>query len=154
MNASDREACAELLVTTITNLNKTSEQQINGLLKIAITAAEAAHTLAASGTANSGDAGAAEIAKLAEELRRTAEKTAQSSLNQSEEAGASDSTSAPSVASAETFCEKVEASLNLAIQNSVANQQQLNTLGQAILAQAAALLFSLAGSTADGGQSM
>jgi hypothetical protein len=145
MNTSDREACVELLTTTLANLNMIAGQQINGLLSIAITAAAAAHSLAASKTEDT--TGADKLSELTEQLKRTAEEIAQSSQGETPEAVESEA-GAQSAAGAETFCEKVEASLNLAIQNSVANQQELNTLGQAILAQAAALLFSVAG--ADG----
>jgi methylthioribose-1-phosphate isomerase len=132
--------CAAFFCTTLASLNEIALDQMSGLLNIAITAASAASSLSSSKSGGSVEdmetTEGNKLAELAGQLRSTAEELRQNaeSVTEIQRAGVD----------SEAFCMKVDATLNVAMQNSASLQQQLNTLGQAILAQAAVLLLTTA----------
>ena len=133
--------CAAFFCTTLANLNEISLAQMRGLLDIALIAVSVASNLSSFEPDESGKID--QLDKLAGQLRSTAEHLRQSYSSQEAKSAAETPSAA---ANSESFCKKVEAALNIAMQNSSSLQQQLNTLGQAILAQSASLLFSAASS--------
>jgi len=154
--STDVSACARLFCVTLAQLNAISEQQIKALLEVAITTAEVVRSLASSEPEaklkNAALAKGEEIAELGAKLTGAADKMSQSrSDSEGVEAGTEESQQIGgqqktfAAINAEAFCAQVEANINVAMQNSLACQQQMNVLGQAILAQAAALLFSVVG---------
>lgn len=135
----ENAGCARLFCTTLADINAIGEQQMKGLLNLAVTAAEVANSLYSS-QASTGGASAAsneEFAELASQIKSTADKIGQAG----EAAGDAGPGATPG---ADTLCKSVEQNINLAMENGVAHQQALNELGQSILAQSVELLFSVA----------
>jgi hypothetical protein len=127
------EECIELFCKTVAELNTISLKQSEGLLNIAISAAEAMNS---NDPANGG-------AEFIAELKAAAEEISRSARNREEEIYKN----IKSVISAEpehSFCATVEQKLIIALENSLNNQQQLNVVGEALLAKAASLLLSQA----------
>lgn len=128
------EECVKLFCKTVAELNAISLTQLEGLLKLAVTAVEAAGSkIAANGAQQFID----ELKATAEEISRTAQLKEEELYKKVKEA--------VSAESEEYFCSAVEERLIIALENSLANQQQLNVTGNAILAQATLLLLSEAG---------
>jgi len=132
MNDSDNkdEECIKLFCQTLAELNTISLKQIEGLLNVAITAAEA------NSKGETSDA-----VKFIEELKATAEEISQKAKSQEEEIYQN----VKNTLSAEqnhSFCQTVEEKLIIALENSLANQQQLNVMGASILAKAASEILS------------
>jgi len=132
---NQNEECIKLFCKTIAELNTISLKQIEGLLNVAITAAE-----------SNSKGETPDAAKFIEELKATAEEISQKARNQEEEIykNVKDMLSAQPKHS---FCEAVEEKLIISLENSLANQQQLNVLGASILAQAASMILSPAAKT-------
>jgi hypothetical protein len=122
---------AEVFCQTMTQLNAVSLQQTQGLLDIAVRAAEKIHSINSS-AATSKD----ELDGFINQLKTAADNLAQ--INQQ----TPENLSAQSAPNPETFLEAVEQALGNAVHNSVNNQQQLNVTGAAILTSAAALLLA------------
>jgi hypothetical protein len=138
---TEAQACTTLFCTTLANLNAISEQYMKGLLNIAITAAEAAESLSSSEQ----EAGAEKMANTQEDVLSELAGQLKDAANKISQRGITPATvESESEAATQIFCDKVEVNIIGAMQNSLANQQELNTLGQAILAQAAILVFSSA----------
>ncbi len=127
--------CAELFAKTLEELNAVSQLQMQGILGVVTTGLEAAKSLSSS----SPDPEALDkLTRLVDELKNTAGQL-----------GSIDPGNLSADASqSENFCAQVEANLNLAMQNSVSNQQQLNVIGAAALTQIISLLISLEGNKA------
>ncbi len=140
--------CAKLFCTTLVDLNAVAEQQMRGLLNLAVAAAEVANSLYSS-KASAGSASERsnkELTDLASQIKSTADKISRTT-------GADVEGEQIHPSGADTFCQTVDRGLSTAALNSVSLQQQLNVLGQAILAEAATLLFSVAGASLnDAGQ--
>ena len=136
MTDADRknEESLRLFCKTVAELNAISLKQTEGLLNIAVTAVEALGSNASAGGAE----------QFVSELRATAEEISRSARTKEEEVYKIVK-EAVAAESEEYFCAAVEEKLIIALENSLANQQQLNVTGNAILAQASALLLSSAG---------
>jgi hypothetical protein len=122
---------AEIFCQAMSRLNAVALQQTEGLLNIAVTAAEKFHSLNSAAGANN-----AELDGFINQL-----KTAADNLSRNNQP-TPDNPSAQSAPNPATVLEAIEHQLSNAIGNSVNNQQQLNVAGIAILTQAAALLLS------------
>lgn len=127
------EECIKLFCKTVAELNTISLRQTEGLLNIAVSAVKA---LNSNDTANG-------AAQFTAELKAAAEEINQSARNREEEIY-KNIKSALSAEPEHSFCAAVEQKLIIALENSLANQQQLNVTGDAILAKAASLLLSQA----------
>jgi hypothetical protein len=125
------EECIKLFCDTLAELNAVSLKQMEGLLDIAVKAAQAA---------DSGSS-ADDTARFVDELKITFQAVKQTA--QEQEAKISEQIKNDfSNESKQSFCETVEEKLTAALENSLSHQQQLNVLGEAILAKAATLLLS------------
>jgi Killing trait len=122
---------AEIFCKTMSELNAVALEQTQGLLNIAVTAAEKFHSLNPAAQANN-----EELGGFINQLKNTADNLSQTNQPTPE------NLSAQSAPNAETFIAAVEQALGNAIHNSANNQQQLNIIGAAILTQSAALLLS------------
>lgn len=123
----------EIFCKTISQLNAVSLGHAQGLLDIAVRAAEKFHSLNSSATVDKD-----ELSGFINQIQIAAADVSQINNQQTPE-----NLSAQSRATnPETFPEMVEQALGLALQNSVANQQALNEMGIAILGKAANLLLS------------
>lgn len=124
------EECIKMFCKTVAELNEISLKQMNGLLNIAITAA---------GELKSGSTNNAE--QFVNELKTTAKQISRTAKTQEDEIYKN----VKSTLSAEpehSFCQTVEQKLVIALENSLALQQQLNVIGESILAKAASQLLS------------
>jgi hypothetical protein len=119
--------CADFFVKTLKELNAVTHLQMRGILDLTIAGVEAAKSLRSS-TAD--QATAAKLGGLVDELKGTADKLSQGSPKEFS-AGAPQS---------ENFCAEVEANINIAMRNCLANQEQLNIIGAAALTQIITLL--------------
>jgi hypothetical protein len=128
---NDNEKCIELFCKTVAELNTISLKQMEGLLNIAITAAEASNS----------NVDAPGAAKFVDELKAAAGEISRSARNREEEIYKNIKSSL-SAEPEHSFCAAVEQKLIIALENSLTNQQQLNVLGEEILTQAAARLLS------------
>ncbi|HEY0427050.1 MAG TPA: hypothetical protein VGC76_04510 [Pyrinomonadaceae bacterium] len=125
------EECIELFCKTVAELNSISLKQMEGLLNIAITAAESTNSSGHTTDATS----------FISELKKTAEELSRNARNQADEIYKNVKT-ALSAEPKHSFCEAVEQKLIIALENNLANQQQLNVTGDAILAKAASVILS------------
>lgn len=125
------QECADFFCKTVAELNLITQKQMEGLLNIAITAAEKINS---PGKVDDGP-------KIVSELKSMAEEVSQNAVNQ-EEAIAEDVRSKIPINENAVFCNEVEHTLNIAMANFANNQQQLNTTGISILTQAAMLILS------------
>lgn len=130
-NIHDDAACVKLFTDTLERLNEININQMQAILDIAIAAADAASSIDPENT--DGSVFVEKVTALVENLKAKADSfdhTPTSALNHdlSRKAGA--------------FCETVERDLNIAIENSLANQQQLYVTGAAVLAEGAQLVLT------------
>lgn len=125
------DECVEFFCETVAELNNISLKQLEGLLNIAVTAAK---------ELNSGG-NAEETEQFVEKLKIVAEELGRNAQKQEKELFENLKNSLADV-SEHSFCQTVEQKLILALENSLANQQQLNVTGNAILAQTASLLLT------------
>jgi hypothetical protein len=126
---TNNEECIRLFCKTLAELNAISLAQMEGLLNLAASAAENLNS-------NGGDG-----AQFVDELKTAAADLSRQARAQEEEIYRN----VKETLSSETkhsFCETVEQKIVIALENSLANQQQLNITGDAILAQAASMLLS------------
>ena len=130
------EECLKLFCKTVAELNSISLKQTEGLLNVAVTAVEALDS----------NGSAANAAQLVAELQATVEEVSRNARTQEEELY-KNIKEGLSAEPEHSFCAAVEQKLIIALENSLANQQQLNVTGDALLAQAASLLLSSAGKT-------
>jgi Killing trait len=136
--------CAKFFCTTLGSLNKIYEEYIGWLLKITITAAEAARSLsiskpdedAKSLAGTKGD----ELTAIVEQLRSAVEGLNQNNIGQQAEIKADTQSAATN---SETFCSQVEATLIVAMRNTVYAQQQAYVTGQAAITMAIAKILSI-----------
>ena len=124
---------AEIFCRAMSQLNAAALQQTEGLLNIAVRAAEKFHSINSSAQVNN-----AALEAFINQMKTVAADISQ--INQP----APENLSTPSAPNPKTVLEAVEHQLSNAIGNSVSNQQQLNVIGAAILTQAAALLLASA----------
>jgi hypothetical protein len=138
--------CTNLFLTTLANLNAITEQQMKGLLDMAITTAKLAHSLSSVDSPATPDpAASGAFAELANQLQSAADNLGGDSCDSADPPNPMACQSTETQSSSEAFCVAVESNIIMAMQNSLAAQQQLNITGQAILTQSAALLLSLSG---------
>jgi hypothetical protein len=120
--------CAELFAKTLEELNAVSQLQMQGILNIVISGLEAVKST------SSDNAGVVQpLSELIDDLKNAMNSVGKVPV---EPIGAPDQTS-------DNFCAEVEANINLAMKNSLANQQQLNVIGAAALTKIINLLISL-----------
>lgn len=131
-NTHDHEACVKLLTETMARLNEIAEGQMQGILDIAIAAADAANSV----TPGSMDADAfiEKVKALIDSMRSQADTT-------EGEMGGGAMPEHVSPAGADKFCEAIERQINMAIENGLSLQQQLNVTGVAVLSEGANLLY-------------
>jgi len=126
----DDAACVKLFTDTLARLNEININQMQSILDIAIAAADAASSI---NPANAdGSEFVEKVTALVEDLKAKADsfdKTPTPAL---------DHDLSPKVGA---FCETVERDLNIAIENSLANQQQLYVTGAAVLTEGAQLVL-------------
>lgn len=125
------QECAEFFCKTVAELNSITLKQMEGLLNLAVTAAEKINS---PGKIDDGQNVVSELKLMAEEVGQTAASQ--------EEAIAEDAQSKIPVNENAVFCNSVEHLLSNAIANCVNVQQQLNIIGASILTQAASLILS------------
>jgi septal ring factor EnvC (AmiA/AmiB activator) len=124
---------AEIFAKAMSQLNAVALQQTEGLLNIAVSAAEKFHALNSSAEVNKD-----ELAGFINQMKTAADDIKQIHRQTPENPAAK---SAPN---SEIVLQAVMQALSDAIHNSTNNQQQLNVIGAAILTQSAALLLSSA----------
>ncbi|MDQ3799830.1 MAG: RebB family R body protein [Acidobacteriota bacterium] len=146
---SDVSNYARLFCEVMSQLNAVSMQQTESLLSLAVTVAEKLHSINSragaqgeqlDGFINQIKSAAADLSQIKQSASAPENLSAQSATG-------GDESSQPA-SSGESFPAAVEQALADAVRNSVANQQQLNTIGEAMLTQSATLLFSLAAARA------
>lgn len=130
------EECLKLFCRTIAELNTISLKQMEGLLNLAVETVKASNS---NDSANGAE-------QFVEQLKTTAEEISRNARTKEEEIYKNIKESV-SAEPAHSFCAAIEEKLIIAVENSLANQQQLNVIGNAILAQAANLLLSSTGKT-------
>lgn len=131
-NIHDDAACVKLFTETLARLNEIAEGQMQSILDLAIAAADAAGSINPANITE-GDVFVEKVTALVEDLKAKTDsfdKTPTPAINHdiSRKAGA--------------FCEAVERDLNIAIENSLNNQQQLYVTGAAVLVQGAQLILT------------
>jgi hypothetical protein len=118
--------CAELFAKTLEELNAVSQLQMQGILNVVVAGLEAIKSSSQS------DPGTIEnFTKLIDDLKAKIEEVGQNSKD----------LDAPP-AESDNFCAEVEANINIAMKNSLNNQQQLNIVGVAALTQILNLLIN------------
>jgi hypothetical protein len=135
--------CIAMFSSTMENLNKLHQEQMNGLINIVITIAETLRAFSLSppegqlkhAAGNTRD----ELGAFVDQLRGEAETAAESQMGQA----AKTATPETEVAQSDNFCGKVEAAIVMAMENSVAQQQQMYIIAQAVLALGAQRLLSI-----------
>jgi hypothetical protein len=132
----------EIFCRAMTRLNAVSLEQIEGLLNIAVKAAEKVHSINASAAAPTDE----KLTEFVNQIKNTADRMSQTNQPPAENA------STPAAINPEAFPALVEQTLGNAIHNSANNQQELNIIGAAILTQAASLLLSSGASKPAGGE--
>ncbi|MGC2234907.1 MAG: hypothetical protein WA584_01930 [Pyrinomonadaceae bacterium] len=125
------QECAEFFCKTVAELNSITLKQMEGLLNLAVTAAEKINS---PGKTDDGT-------EVVSELKSMAEEVSQNAFNQ-EEAISEDMRSKIPVNENAVFCNEVEHTLSNAMANFADNQQRLNIIGSSILTQAATLILS------------
>jgi hypothetical protein len=129
-NTHDDAACVRLFTDTLERLNEININQMQSILDIAIAAADAANSINTANTAGSDFV--EKVTALVEGLK--------------EKADSFDNTPTPAIDhdpsdKVGAFCETVERDLNIAIENSLNNQQQLYVVGEAVLTEGAQLVL-------------
>lgn len=125
------EECVKFFCKTIAKLNKISLKQIEGLLDVAITAGKELNS----------DSNSSEVEQFIDKLKIVVEELSQNAQKQEKELYENLKNSLTEKPE-NSFCQAVEQKLIVAFENSLANQQQLNITGNALLAQAASLLLT------------
>ena len=142
--STEIQDCAKFFCTTLGSLNKIYEEYLGWLLKITITAAEAARLLSTSkpdeDAKSIAEIKGAELTAIVEQLRSAAEGLNQSHIGKQAEIKAGTQSAATN---SETFCSQVEAILLIAMRNSVNAQQQAYVTGQAAITMAIAKILSI-----------
>jgi soluble cytochrome b562 len=123
----------EIFAKAMSQLNAVALQQTEGLLNIAVSAAEKFHAINSAAEVNKD-----ELAGFINQM-----KTAAANIKQIHRQ-APENPAAQSAPNPEIVLQAVMQALSDAIHNSANNQQQLNVIGAAILTQSAALLLSSA----------
>lgn len=129
----DHEACVKLLTDTMARLNEISENHMQSILDIAIAAADAASSVAP-GSADA-DAFVEKVKTLIDSMRSKAETVRDGDM------GGGGGLEHSSDAAGDKFCETIERDINMAIENGLSLQQQLNVTGVAVLSEGAKLVL-------------
>ena len=124
----------EIFCRAMAQLNAVSLEQTEGLLNIAVKAAEKFHSINPSGMSALPEN--EELTEFINQMKNTADR-----LNPANRESTPGET-AHAAPNPEVVLAVVEQSLGNAIRNSTSNQQALNEIGAAILARAASLLLS------------
>ncbi|MCD9189559.1 MAG: hypothetical protein LUM44_24335 [Pyrinomonadaceae bacterium] len=128
-NFENNDECVEFFCRAVSHLDAISAAHIERLLNIAAIAARESNN----------NTTAPE--KLIEQLKTTAEEANQNAQKQKNELYENVKNSLADE-SENSFCKVVERKVLVVLDNSIANQQQLNVIGNAILSQAATLLLT------------
>src|SRR5262249_11456668 len=118
--------CAELFAKTMEELNAVSQLQMRGILNVIVTGLEAAK----SPISDKGDI-VQKLSELVEELKNASTGVGKIAVEPM----------TPTDQNSDKFCEAVEDNINIAMKNALNNQQQLNVMGAAALAQVIELLI-------------
>lgn len=135
-NSHDHEACVKLLTDTMARLNEIAEGHMQGILDIAIAAADAASSITPGST--DPDAFVEKVKALIDSMRSKAE-----TLEGEMGGGAMPEHTSP--AGTDKFCEAIERQINMAVENGLSLQQQLNVTGVAVLSEGANLVLTAGG---------
>ena len=145
----DHEACVKLLTDTMARLDEISENHMQGILDIAIAAADAASSVAPGSTDT--DAFVEKVQGLIDNMRSETESAQGGEMigggleNSSAAGGEMIGGGLENVsAGGDKFCEMIERDINMAIENGLSLQQQLNVTGVAVLSEGAALILESA----------
>lgn len=130
-NTHDDADCVKLFTETLERLNEINISQMQAILDIAVAAADAASTIDP-GNAAGGDF-VDKVTKLVHELKAKAD---------GDMGNGGDTPAHGDGGKGDKLCESVERAVNIAIENSLANQQQLYVTGAAVLAEGAQLVLS------------
>ena len=148
--ASEIQSLANVFVSILSQLNDASAKQSMSMLEMAALAAKVAQSLATSATDINPRAAEEVIAPLIEQFNKASQQYKEISQKanadlqayiESMKTGAASDNKADM---AHRVFESLIAAINLTIQNGVANQQAVNELGSATLAQGVVLIYSLA----------
>lgn len=135
--------CIEMFSSTMEKLNKLHQEQMNGLIRIVVTIAETLRALSSSppeGQLKHADGKTRdELGAFVDQLRSEAETTGEGQIGQAAKTAAAEA----EVAQSDNFCGKVEAAIVMAMENSVAQQQQMYVIAQAVLSLGAQKLLSI-----------
>lgn len=130
-NAHDDAACLRLFADTLERLNDIFSGQMLSILNIATAAADAAKTLEPAST--DADAFLEKVKTVLADIK-------------AESASVGEGGSAPGhgtlAGKGGTFCEEVEADINVAIEQALSSQQRLNVMGASVLAEGAQLVLN------------
>lgn len=132
-SSHDHEACVQLLTGTMARLDGISENHMQSILDIAIAAADAANSVAPGNT--DADAFVEKVQGLIDGMRSKTETT------EGDMGGGGGAPEESAGASGDKFCEMFERDINIAIENGLSLQQQLNVTGVAVLSEGAALIL-------------
>jgi hypothetical protein len=132
----DHEACVKLLTDTLARLDEISESHMQGILDIAIAAADAANSIAPG--SRDADEFIEKVTALVESFKTKAE-TAQGGGDMGGGGGAPEQSAG---VTSDKFCEMIERDINIAIENALTLQQQLNVSGIAVLNEGASLILN------------
>lgn len=128
--------CLKLFTDTLARLNEINEAQAKGVLNIAIYGAEAARSV--SGNSIDADVFIEKVTALIDKMKAESKEG---------EMGGGAATEHRGKHSGDVLCADVANNINIAMQNSLAAQQQLNVMGMSVLAEAAKLVLDSAGSS-------
>lgn len=135
-DSHDHEACVKLLTDTMARLDEISENHMQNILDIAIAAADAASSITRGST--DADAFVEKVQGLIDNMRSKTENTG------GDMGGGGGAPEHSSHAAGDKFCAGVERDINIAIENGLSLQQQLNVTGVAVLSEGAALILESA----------
>lgn len=131
-NTHNDAGCIKIFTDTLARLNEINEAQMKGVLNIAIYGAEAAKSVG--GSSIDADAFIEKVKAIIEEMKADRNGSrGESPAHGGEHSG-------------DTLCADVTENINIAMQNSLAAQQQLNVMGMSVLGEAAKLILDSAAS--------
>ncbi|MEW6211892.1 MAG: hypothetical protein AB1631_26285 [Acidobacteriota bacterium] len=156
VKASDIHALANVFVSILSQLNDAAAKQSMSVLEMAALAAKVAQSLASSATDVNPHAAEEVIAPLVEQFNKASQQYREISLKaqadlQAYIASLNEGAAPPNGKAdlADQVFANLIAGINLMIQNAVANQQAVNELGSATLAQGVILVYKLAANRRD-----
>ena len=147
--ASEIHALANVFISILSQLNDAAAKQSMSILEMASLAAKVAQSLASSATDINPRAAEEVIAPVVEQFNKASQQYKEISQKAHADLQAYTASLKPGDANGEAdladqVYDNLLAGINLMIQNAVANQQAVNELGSAALAQGIVLIYSLA----------